>query len=1133
MVEEEGPPSEAHAHDRPNDRPLMCPRFLSHMKAGPSDLRPPCFLISKSRPLPPSQGRRLKTHILITAPRTQALDGEAYQQTPVTFTPSQPQQEEGSASFDSPALLINTFSRLFFLSWSSGVPTAPPSWCSAAGSERPGAGETCRSFQSPASDVKAFLPGTHLSPQQGPAFTMLGFYFTDTPHKLVPKQRLIAVVGMEFRNSQLLQWGDFSLPLLANRPSQQETNIYSSSEQSYFHLNPDRRGNHVQITGRPSSVVVPSLPLPPTPPSSTINPTTPLKINLHPDFERQESRPNSVPASPSYPHLSQEEQNEHQQEERAPQPAVEESDWKLLLGPAGPELSPPPASTTSHGSLSDLSRPPSSMFSRSTNLASGRSSFLSDIRDSDSDGIFCSSPLHPRPGIKTPLASPPPAGANLCQSSTNATTTPPLYKPLFGHTTPLIPRPKSGDRPQSDKPLSRRETAKAENPHRDASIDPALHPSLESDHGLVPLTFPSATWSSCPSPQMTTPRSGSGPKLTPSPSLLESNRWPVLPPISPVRAIERRAFDEKLVPFDSLFKGMRPQQWKSGCLPRVPRLPRALAILWAMRRRRVADGRCGSAASRYSEVSCSQSHAFDELEAIAPRSISCQSLDLPSDSSCSPSPNTANYKCDFLSDSEWVVTQSVLCEIPLRRKGISTPSQRGLGFAWAASHTVTDPLLIGCDEENFGAWGGQGRRWGTEEIFQYFRLCCLPPAELSPGLAALTVGCDSGNLGSLSRVQLLLLDRPEPETLLSPFPQEEELSPWQDWSDVRMENEQGLASGGVLRPLTAGSISERCDSAGKVQENKSDGSDGGSGSPSSWIIDKSPSCNMSTPTYSPCNSIPGSDEGGPMEEESNYPGRGEQVEYSDGGRRPGSLDNRIEKIHRRMEEKKTKVLSILSKLQDETPHQQSSNKGRSNFEDFDFLAKYCIFSQEKLAEYKRAFEAEDSDGDGYLSCLQVLLALKNIIPPELLSDKEEIYVYRILEMVDFRVTDGLVDLRLFAVIASLAQKIATMDEFMRSQITNMDFRSLEVRLFKAKQLFLFLLEEQHGDAGALQGFISTEQLLLELKAGGIHLEQEEAIRLELKSTPPLDLLDFLAHLPLFMLIHKSVIANPLDDSSNL
>lgn len=85
---------------------------------------------------------------------------------------------------------------------------------------------------------------------------------------------------------------------------------------------------------------------------------------------------------------------------------------------------------------------------------------------------------------------------------------------------------------------------------------------------------------------------------------------------------------------------------------------------------------------------------------------------------------------------------------------------------------------------------------------------------------------------------------------------------------------------------------------------------------------------------------------------------------------------------------------------------------------------------------------------------------------------------------------------------------------------------------RTQRLFLFLLEEQQGEAGALQGFISGEQLLLELKAGGIHLEQEAAVRLELQRMPPLDLLDFLAYLPLFMLIHKSVISNPLDDSSH-
>lgn len=57
-------------------------------------------------------------------------------------------------------------------------------------------------------------------------------------------------------------------------------------------------------------------------------------------------------------------------------------------------------------------------------------------------------------------------------------------------------------------------------------------------------------------------------------------------------------------------------------------------------------------------------------------------------------------------------------------------------------------------------------------------------AELSPGLAALTVGCDSGNLGSLSRVQLLLLDRQEPESLPSPFDPEDGFSPVEDWPDL-------------------------------------------------------------------------------------------------------------------------------------------------------------------------------------------------------------------------------------------------------------------------------------------------------------------------------------------------------------
>lgn len=63
------------------------------------------------------------------------------------------------------------------------------------------------------------------------------------------------------------------------------------------------------------------------------------------------------------------------------------------------------------------------------------------------------------------------------------------------------------------------------------------------------------------------------------------------------------------------------------------------------------------------------------------------------------------------------------------------------------------------------------------------------PVDLSPGLAALTVGCQSGNLSSMSRVQLLLLKRVGPE--------DEEPSPLQDWSGFRMQCDAGLTSSGI------------------------------------------------------------------------------------------------------------------------------------------------------------------------------------------------------------------------------------------------------------------------------------------------------------------------------------------------
>lgn len=161
--------------------------------------------------------------------------------------------------------------------------------------------------------------------------------------------------------------------------------------------------------------------------------------------------------------------------------------------------------------------------------------FAEDIEDSDLKDTSCLSPLQPSPVLQLPSSSPP-TSLNLHQSFKNNTvTTPPLYEAVFGQTKFLSPQLVQGVHSNSDNPLSSsRCTNPAENIQPDTTMAAGLNPS---DQAHPSLALPSATWSSCPSPQRSTLHSGSGAKLTPSSAVsrLESQRWPILPPISPVR----------------------------------------------------------------------------------------------------------------------------------------------------------------------------------------------------------------------------------------------------------------------------------------------------------------------------------------------------------------------------------------------------------------------------------------------------------------------------------------------------------------------------------------------------------------------------------------------------------------------
>ncbi|XP_078694526.1 uncharacterized protein LOC144923682 isoform X4 [Branchiostoma floridae x Branchiostoma belcheri] len=231
------------------------------------------------------------------------------------------------------------------------------------------------------------------------------------------------------------------------------------------------------------------------------------------------------------------------------------------------------------------------------------------------------------------------------------------------------------------------------------------------------------------------------------------------------------------------------------------------------------------------------------------------------------------------------------------------------------------------------------------------------------------------------------------------------------------------------------------------------------------------------------------------------------------------------------EERRAKAAQMFEKLRkkptdrgDEMEEGERDRALQQDFKDYGFLSKYCIFNKDKLKMYRKAFDAVDEDKDGYLSGQEALMALKGVVYSGALNDAEEYYVYRILELADYKVTEG-ADFKLFAVMSALSQRIASLDNFMKDLIRKLDFKSLEYKMFRLKQLFLCNVDPSSNR-------IPLEHLMLELQAGGVSMEHQREVRAELAHLDNLDLLDFLAYVPLFIMIHQSVVNNPFDNQWN-
>ncbi|XP_041452589.1 protein app1-like isoform X11 [Lytechinus variegatus] len=191
-----------------------------------------------------------------------------------------------------------------------------------------------------------------------------------------------------------------------------------------------------------------------------------------------------------------------------------------------------------------------------------------------------------------------------------------------------------------------------------------------------------------------------------------------------------------------------------------------------------------------------------------------------------------------------------------------------------------------------------------------------------------------------------------------------------------------------------------------------------------------------------------------------------------------------------------------------------------NFKEYGWLAQFCILKEEKIRMYRMAFDTVDEDEDGFLNPFETLMALKGITGSSNLSEKEEAYILRVLDLADYNMSHG-TDFKLFSLMAALYQRISSIDKFVKNVIEKMDLQTLDWKIFRAKELFNWCLDEKTRH-------FKMDRLLIELRAGGVSLEHQQECEDILGPKGPMDMLDFLTYLPLFILMHDSVVDNPLD-----
>lgn len=228
----------------------------------------------------------------------------------------------------------------------------------------------------------------------------------------------------------------------------------------------------------------------------------------------------------------------------------------------------------------------------------------------------------------------------------------------------------------------------------------------------------------------------------------------------------------------------------------------------------------------------------------------------------------------------------------------------------------------------------------------------------------------------------------------------------------------------------------------------------------------------------------------------------------------------------------------------EPPPRSRTRDQRGPRDALDYLARFCIISPLHERRFRHAFrtaaapgsaaEEEHVPAERLLSIEELKHGLR-LASSNAITAQETDYVLSILDVFSWPAEPGCVpaltrpiDYRLFSVVCAFSVHVVGLEGWVRRHIAHVDCAALRARLQRAKDLF-------YCNDPLQTGRIAVDDLRLELRAGRVRAEHEASIvaRLQREGRDHMTFIDFLAHIPLFMMIHDAITDNPLNDTRTL